>query len=52
MAEVEGIQLPDDLYYQPEDAARDLGALIHGDQLQPWLDKSVAEWRAKGLLKK
>jgi glycine cleavage system H protein len=37
---------------QPENAARDLAALIHGDQLQPWLDKSVAEWRAKGLLKK
>jgi glycine cleavage system H protein len=37
---------------QPEDAARDLTALIHGDQLQAWLEKSVAEWRAKGLLKK
>ena len=37
---------------QPEDAARDLAALIHGDRLQPWLEKSVAEWRAKGLLKK
>jgi len=37
---------------QPEDAARDVAALIHGDQLQAWLEKSVAEWRAKGLLKK
>lgn len=37
---------------QPDDAARDLAALMHGDQLQPWLEKSVAEWRAKGLLKK
>lgn len=37
---------------QPENAARDLAALQHGDQLQAWLEKSVAEWRAKGLLKK
>jgi glycine cleavage system H protein len=37
---------------RPENSARDLAALIHGDQLQAWLEKSVAEWRAKGLLKK
>ena len=37
---------------QPEDAPRDLAALIHGDRLQAWLEKSVAEWQAKGLLKK
>ncbi len=36
---------------EPEDLTRDLAVLIHGDQLQSWLDQSVAAWRAKGLLK-
>ena len=36
---------------EPEDLARDLAILIHGDQLQPWLEQTVAAWRAKGLLK-
>ena len=36
---------------QPEDLARDLAMLVHGDQLQPWLEKSLADWRARGLLK-
>jgi glycine cleavage system H protein len=35
----------------PEDLARDLATLIHGDRLQPWLEQSVTAWRAKGLLK-
>lgn len=37
---------------EPEDLARDLAALIHGGQLQSWLETTVAAWRAKGLLKK
>lgn len=37
---------------EPEDLARDLAALIHGEQLQSWLETSVTAWRAKGLLKK
>ena len=37
---------------EPEDATRDLATLIHGDALPVWLEKSVGEWRAKGLLKK
>jgi glycine cleavage system H protein len=36
---------------EPEDLARDLALLMHGDPLQPWLEESVAAWRAKGLLK-
>jgi glycine cleavage system H protein len=36
---------------EPEDLARDLALLVHGDRLQPWLEESVAAWRAKGLLK-
>lgn len=37
---------------EPEDLARDLATLIHGEGLQPWLEGSVAAWYAKGLLKK
>ena len=36
---------------EPEDAARDLAALIHGEAVQPWLERSVADWRRRGLLK-
>ncbi len=36
---------------EPEDAARDLPALIHGEAVQPWLERSVADWRRRGLLK-
>lgn len=36
---------------EPEDAARDLAALIHGESVQPWLERSVADWRRRGLLK-
>jgi glycine cleavage system H protein len=36
---------------EPEDLARDLALLMHGDPLQLWLEESVATWRAKGLLK-
>lgn len=36
---------------EPEDLARDLATLIHGEALPGWLEKSVAEWKAKGLLK-
>lgn len=37
---------------EPEDLTRDLATLIHGQQLQSWLEASVAAWRTKGLLKK
>jgi len=36
---------------EPEDAARDLAGLVHGEGLQGWLEKSVEEWRNQGLLK-
>ena len=36
---------------EPENAARDLADLIHGSATQAWLDKSVADWRKRGLLK-
>lgn len=36
---------------EPEDKARDLEALLHGEQVQAWLEKSVADWRDRGLLK-
>jgi len=36
---------------EPEDAGRDLAALVHGDSVQPWLERSVADWRRRGLLK-
>ena len=36
---------------EPEDAARDLAELVHGDATQAWLERSVADWRARGLLK-
>lgn len=39
------------LLIEPEDAARDLATLIHGDAVQPWLAQSVADWRKRGLLK-
>ncbi len=36
---------------EPEDAARDLATLVHGDAVGPWLERSVADWRRRGLLK-
>jgi len=36
---------------EPEDAARDLADLIHGDAVKRWLEQSVADWRKRGLLK-
>ena len=36
---------------EPEDPARDLPALIHGEAVQPWLEQSVADWHRRGLLK-
>jgi glycine cleavage system H protein len=37
---------------EPEDLARDLPALIHGQAVQEWLTKSVADWTARGFLKR
>jgi glycine cleavage system H protein len=36
---------------EPEDAARDLADLVHGQAAQSWLERSVADWRKRGLLK-
>jgi glycine cleavage system H protein len=36
---------------EPEDAARDLAALIHGVAVQAFLEQAVADWRRRGLLK-
>lgn len=36
---------------EPEDAGRDLANLVSGANLADWLAGSVADWRAKGLLK-
>ena len=36
---------------EPEQATRDLAALVHGEAVQPWLERSVADWRRRGLLK-
>lgn len=33
------------------DAERDLADLVHGNATQAWLEKSVADWRKRGLLK-
>ena len=37
---------------EPDNLAADLATLAHGADLQSWLESSVAEWRARGLLKK
>lgn len=37
---------------EPEGGGQELESLVHGAGLQDWLAKSVADWRAKGLLKK
>jgi glycine cleavage system H protein len=34
-----------------ERSARDLADLVHGNATQAWLEKSVADWRKRGLLK-
>jgi len=36
---------------EPENPARDLADLVHGNATQAWLEKSVADWRKRGLLK-
>jgi len=36
---------------EPENQAQELAQLEHGDGLQAWLEKSVADWTARGLLK-
>jgi glycine cleavage system H protein len=36
---------------EPEDLERDLPTLVHGEKLQAWLEQSVSDWRARGLLK-
>ncbi len=36
---------------EPEDAARDLAALVHGEAVKGWLEQSLADWRKRGLLK-
>jgi len=34
-----------------ERLAQDLADLVHGNAVQAWLEKSVADWRKRGLLK-
>jgi len=36
---------------EPEDAARDLGAMVHGNAVKGWLEQTIADWRKRGLLK-
>lgn len=36
---------------ESDNTARDLADLVHGEATQAWLDKSVADWRKRGLLK-
>jgi hypothetical protein len=36
---------------EPENAARDLPDLVHGNATQAWLEKTIADWRKRGLLK-
>jgi glycine cleavage system H protein len=35
---------------EPDNLEADLANLAHGAQLQSWLESSVADWRARGLL--
>ncbi len=37
---------------EPDNLASDLALLVHGDQLQAWMEASVADWRNRGLLRK
>ena len=37
---------------EPADAAHDLADLVHGDAVKGWQEKSIADWRKRGLLKK
>jgi len=37
---------------EPADAAHDLADLVHGDAVKEWQEKSIADWRKRGLLKK
>lgn len=36
---------------QPDNLQADLANLAHGADLQTWLESSVTDWRARGLLK-
>jgi glycine cleavage system H protein len=36
---------------EPENSARDLAELVSGSATQAWLEKSVADWRKRGMLK-
>jgi glycine cleavage system H protein len=36
---------------EPDNLQGDLANLVHGAAVQPWLEKSVADWRARGLLR-
>jgi glycine cleavage system H protein len=36
---------------EPSELENDLGNLVHGQGLQSWLEQSIADWRARGLLK-
>lgn len=35
---------------EPEDLVRDLATLVHDEEVQSWLEESVADWRDRGLL--
>lgn len=36
---------------EPSNLEEDLSDLVHGDQVQPWLESEVREYREKGLLR-
>lgn len=37
---------------EPTNMADELVGLVHGDAIQSWLERSVVDWRQRGLLKK
>jgi glycine cleavage system H protein len=37
---------------EPEDLARDLPALNHGEAVRDWVAKTVADWTARGIIKR
>lgn len=36
---------------EPEDLARDLPTLMHGEAVSDWVAKTVADWTARGIIK-
>jgi len=36
---------------EPENLARDLPTLIHGEAVREWVAKTVADWTARGIIK-